>query len=62
VIGAILSTSGLYAPLGEPERNALKLAEADINAHGGINGPSAADLRSSTTKARAIRPRSSRRA
>jgi branched-chain amino acid transport system substrate-binding protein len=38
VIGAILSTSGLYAPLGEPERNALKLAEADINAHGGING------------------------
>jgi len=38
VIGAILSTSGLYAPLGEPERNALKLAEADINAHGGIAG------------------------
>ncbi len=38
VVGAILSTSGLYAPLGEPERNALKLAEADINAHGGING------------------------
>lgn len=38
VIGAIISTSGLYAPLGEPERNALKLAEADINAHGGIGG------------------------
>jgi branched-chain amino acid transport system substrate-binding protein len=38
VIGAILSTSGLYAPLGEPERNALELAEADINAHGGIGG------------------------
>jgi branched-chain amino acid transport system substrate-binding protein len=38
VVGAILSTSGLYAPLGEPERNALKLAEADINAQGGING------------------------
>jgi branched-chain amino acid transport system substrate-binding protein len=38
VIGAILSTSGLYAPLGEPERNALELAEKDINAHGGIGG------------------------
>jgi branched-chain amino acid transport system substrate-binding protein len=38
VIGAIISTSGLYAPLGEPERNALKLAEADINAHGGVGG------------------------
>jgi branched-chain amino acid transport system substrate-binding protein len=38
VIGAILSTSGLYAPLGEPERNALQLAEKDINAHGGIAG------------------------
>ena len=38
VIGAILSESGLYAPLGEPERNALQLAEKDINAHGGIDG------------------------
>jgi branched-chain amino acid transport system substrate-binding protein len=38
VVGAILSISGLYAPLGEPERNALQLAEKDINAHGGIAG------------------------
>ncbi len=38
VVGAILSISGLYAPLGEPERNALELAEKDINAHGGIAG------------------------
>lgn len=38
VIGAILSISGLYAPVGEPERNALQLAEKDINAHGGIAG------------------------
>ena len=37
-IGAILSITGIYAPLGEPERNALKLAERDINAHGGIDG------------------------
>ncbi len=37
-IGAILSISGLYAPLGEPERNGLELAEKDINAHGGIGG------------------------
>jgi branched-chain amino acid transport system substrate-binding protein len=37
-IGAILSITGLYAPLGEPERNALLLAEKDINAHGGIGG------------------------
>jgi branched-chain amino acid transport system substrate-binding protein len=38
VVGAILSITGPYAPLGEPERNALKIAEADINAAGGING------------------------
>jgi branched-chain amino acid transport system substrate-binding protein len=38
VVGAILSISGLYAPLGEPERNALELAEKDVNAHGGIAG------------------------
>jgi branched-chain amino acid transport system substrate-binding protein len=38
VIGAILSTTGLYAPLGEPESKALRLAEKDINAHGGIAG------------------------
>lgn len=38
VIGAILSITGPYAPLGEPERNALKVAETDINASGGVNG------------------------
>jgi branched-chain amino acid transport system substrate-binding protein len=38
VIGAILSITGLYAPLGEPESKALRLAEKDINAHGGIAG------------------------
>ena len=38
VIGAILSITGLYAPLGEPESKALRLAEKDINAHGGIGG------------------------
>jgi len=37
-IGAILSITGLYAPVGEPERNALVLAEKDINDHGGIAG------------------------
>ena len=38
VVGAILSMSGPYAPLGEPERNALQLAQKDINAHGGVAG------------------------
>lgn len=38
VIGAILSISGNYAPLGAPERDALMIAEKDINAHGGIAG------------------------
>jgi branched-chain amino acid transport system substrate-binding protein len=37
-IGAILSVSGPYAPLGEPERNAIQIAVADVNATGGING------------------------
>jgi branched-chain amino acid transport system substrate-binding protein len=37
-IGAILSITGPYAPLGEPERNAITIAVADINASGGING------------------------
>jgi branched-chain amino acid transport system substrate-binding protein len=37
-IGAILSITGPYAPLGEPERNAIDLAVADVNASGGING------------------------
>jgi len=37
-IGAILSITGPYAPLGEPERNAIQIAVADVNASGGING------------------------
>jgi branched-chain amino acid transport system substrate-binding protein len=37
-VGAILSITGPYAPLGEPERNALLLAEKDINARGGVAG------------------------
>jgi branched-chain amino acid transport system substrate-binding protein len=37
-IAAILSTSGPSAPLGVPESNAAKLAEREVNAHGGING------------------------
>ncbi len=37
-IGAILSITGPYAPLGEPERNAITIAVADVNAAGGING------------------------
>jgi branched-chain amino acid transport system substrate-binding protein len=37
-VGAILSITGPYAPLGEPERNALLIAEKDINAHGGVAG------------------------
>lgn len=38
VIGAILSVSGPSALLGEPQANALRLAEKEINAHGGIDG------------------------
>src|ERR1700681_1443899 len=37
-IAASLSTSGPSAPLGVPESNAAKLAEREVNAHGGING------------------------
>lgn len=37
-IGAILSITGPFAPLGEPERSALQVAERDINASGGIGG------------------------
>ena len=37
-IGAILSITGPYAPLGEPERNAITIAVADVNASGGIGG------------------------
>jgi branched-chain amino acid transport system substrate-binding protein len=38
VIGAVISTSGPSAPLGVPQKNALALVEADVNAHGGIDG------------------------
>jgi branched-chain amino acid transport system substrate-binding protein len=38
MIGAILSITGPYAPLGEPERNAIQIAVADVNASGGIDG------------------------
>lgn len=37
-IGAILSLSGTYAGLGEPERNAIELELARINEAGGVNG------------------------
>jgi branched-chain amino acid transport system substrate-binding protein len=37
-IGAILSITGPYAPLGEPEQNAITIAVADVNAAGGIGG------------------------
>jgi branched-chain amino acid transport system substrate-binding protein len=37
-LAAIISTSGPSAPLGLPQSNAVKLAEREINAHGGVNG------------------------
>ncbi len=37
-VGVIISATGPYAPLGEPERNAFLIAEKDINEHGGIGG------------------------
>jgi len=37
-VGVILSITGPYAPLGEPERNAFLIAEKEINEHGGVNG------------------------
>lgn len=38
VIGAVVSTTGPAAPLGEPERNTLELMEGKINAAGGVLG------------------------
>lgn len=38
VIGAVVSTTGPNAPLGEPERNTLELMEDKINAEGGVLG------------------------
>ena len=37
-IGAIFSVTGSASWLGEPERNTVKMLEAEINAAGGING------------------------
>ncbi len=37
-IGAVLSLTGVYAGLGEPEKNALEMEVARINAAGGVNG------------------------
>lgn len=37
-IGAVLSMTGTYAGLGEPEKNTLELEVARINADGGVNG------------------------
>lgn len=37
-IGAVLSTSGGAAPLGEPEQRSLLLLEKQINDEGGVNG------------------------
>jgi branched-chain amino acid transport system substrate-binding protein len=37
-VGAVLALTGPFAPLGEPVRNAILLAEDDVNAHGGIGG------------------------
>jgi len=38
LIGVVLSTTGVFATLGEPAANAIRLAESDINAHGGAGG------------------------
>jgi len=37
-VGAVLSLSGSYAGLGQPEKNVIDLEVARINAEGGING------------------------
>jgi len=38
VVGVVLSTTGVFATLGDPAAKAIRLAERDINAHGGIKG------------------------
>lgn len=38
VIGAVVSVTGVYAGLGEPEKNAIEMEVARINEAGGING------------------------
>ena len=37
-IGAVLSLTGSYAGLGAPEKNAIEMEVAKINAEGGVNG------------------------
>src|SRR5680860_3838 len=37
-IGAVLSMTGTYAGLGEPEKNTLEMELARINEDGGVNG------------------------
>jgi branched-chain amino acid transport system substrate-binding protein len=37
-IGAVLSLTGTYAGLGDPEQNTLKMEAARLNAEGGIDG------------------------
>jgi branched-chain amino acid transport system substrate-binding protein len=37
-LGAVISTTGPNAPLGEPERNAMQYLEKTINASGGVLG------------------------
>ena len=37
-IGAVLSLSGTYAGLGEPEKNTIEMEVARINDAGGVNG------------------------
>lgn len=37
-IGAVLSLTGSYAGLGAPEKNAIEMEVARINAEGGVNG------------------------
>jgi len=37
-IGAVFAVTGKASWLGEPERNTVKMIEAEINAAGGING------------------------
>ena len=37
-IGAVLSLTGTYAGLGEPEKNTIEMEVARINAAGGVNG------------------------
>lgn len=37
-IGAVLSMTGTYAGLGEPEKNTLEMEVAKINDEGGVNG------------------------